>query len=96
MATLTTADNQTITDLDVLVSTLVAGRVVNVHYSTGVFDEVLPLRYASVKSPQFPPAVHVQGIPARSIDMVLDYLNGDAHDRSKVQFYTGEKFKNWF
>ena len=34
----------------------------------------------------------VHGMPARNIDQVIDYLSGDAHDRTKVQWHDGKNF----
>lgn len=34
----------------------------------------------------------VHGSPARSLDEVLEFLNGDAHDVSKVQWFNGNRF----
>lgn len=34
----------------------------------------------------------LHGTPARSLDEVLDYLDGDAHDVSKVQWFNGSEF----
>lgn len=39
------------------------------------------------------PWVWVHGAPARSLKQVVDYLSGDAHDRSKVEFFDGYKFR---
>lgn len=38
------------------------------------------------------PGFWVHGSPAYSLDQVLDFLNGDAHDVSKVQWFNGHHF----
>ena len=34
----------------------------------------------------------VHGMPARDLAQVEDFLNGDAHDQSKVQWFDGNRF----
>ena len=41
-------------------------------------------------------ALWVHGLPARSYEQVADYLNGDAHDRSKVQVMVGGVLRDVF
>lgn len=41
-----------------------------------------------IRSPQ----IWLHGQPARTLEEVIKYLSGDAHDRSKVQFFDGKEF----
>ena len=34
----------------------------------------------------------VHGYPAHSLEQVVSFLTGDAHDQSKVQWYDGKRF----
>lgn len=38
------------------------------------------------------PGIYLHGVPARDLEHVVSYLTGDAHDRSKVEFFDGERF----
>lgn len=38
------------------------------------------------------PGIWVHGTPATSLEQVESYLKGDAHDRSKVQWFNGIRF----
>ena len=40
------------------------------------------------------PTIWIHGQPARDLDQVASYLNGDAHDQSKVQVLVGGNFYN--
>jgi hypothetical protein len=37
-------------------------------------------------------AIWIHGFPAKSWNQVVQYLDGDAHDQSKVQVLVGGKF----
>lgn len=36
--------------------------------------------------------IYINGAPARNLDHVESYLNGNAHDRSKITYFDGKKF----
>jgi predicted ATPase with chaperone activity len=38
------------------------------------------------------PEVYVHGARASNLKQVIDFLSGDAHDRSKVQIYANGRF----
>ena len=38
------------------------------------------------------PGFWIHGSPARDLEQVESYLRGDAHDRSKVQWFDGQGF----
>jgi hypothetical protein len=57
--------------------------------------EVRRFRFPAAKDITFAPKVFVHGVPPRDIANVLDYIEGDAHDRSKVQWING-KFNDFF
>jgi hypothetical protein len=40
------------------------------------------------------PTIWLHGLPARDLDQVRAYLNGDAHDQSKVQVLVNGHFYN--
>lgn len=92
------AGNKELTDLDALVDTLESCREVKV-FVDGV--QVTKLRFSNSKkegfSSKFDAQIHLHGVPARNLDHVISYVEGDAHDRSKVQFLSPAKgFKNFF
>lgn len=39
------------------------------------------------------PGIWVHGAPARDLEQVESYLSGDAHDRSKVEWFDGSRFR---
>ncbi len=46
---------------------------------------------------RFSAQILLHGVPARNLEHVIEYIEGDAHDRSKVQFLSPEKgFKDFF
>jgi len=42
------------------------------------------------------PAIIIHGAAEKSLDRVFPYITGDAHDRSKVQWFDGTRFRNFF
>lgn len=65
-----------------------------------VMDDTLNL----IKSVRFPKKaetngktkVYLHGGYARDLAQVVSYINGDAHDRSKIEFFDGAGFQAWF
>lgn len=96
MARITLANGTEINDLDVLVSALASGKNVSIEYPTHMGTSTETFRYAKVTEPDFAPQIFVHGTPASSFRQVASFIDGDAHDRSKVQFYTGKNMKSLF
>ena len=82
-----------ISDLSDLTQRLAAGEKILVRgLDNAVVSEV---KFPKAKLGKLKPEVLVHGMRARDIEQVMSYLSGDAHDRSKIQWFNGVKFYNF-
>lgn len=81
-------------DLVSVVSTLASGEELALRdHDHGVAVVRESVCFGVVEGVQYgDPGFWVHGSPAYSLDQVLDFLNGDAHDVSKVQWFNGHRF----
>lgn len=81
-------------DMKSVVNRLEAGEQLVVESATNQPLPTTSVKFpvAKVKNRYGDAGFWVHGTPARSLDQVLDFLDGDAHDVSKVQWFNGEKF----
>lgn len=77
-------------DLDTITATLAAGEAMTIQQNEAP---------GLVKDIQFPKATDVKhigfwlhGAPARNLEKLSSYLNGDAHAQSKIEWFDGNKF----
>ena len=87
------ADGTDVHDLTYLEAALADGVQLLV---TADGENILTTRFAKVKNPSFPPHIILHGMNARNLDQVASYVSGDAHDRSKVQWFDGNRWHDWF
>ena len=83
--------------LSEVVDVLASGKAVEVrHIKNDVVAATIKFRKPRLGAKTFgKPAFFVHGMPARNVEQVLDFLSGNAHDVSKVQFFDGTRFHNF-
>lgn len=92
------AGNKEVTTLEELVETLDNAREIKIFVDS---VQVSKIRFPKAKEGtfrnRFPAQILLHGERAGNIKQVIRYIEGDAHDRSKVQFLSpGKGFKNFF
>lgn len=87
------AKKKKIVTLEALTAELGAGREVSV-FSGGTL--VKTLKWSSRANGKHEKRVYVHGGYARNLEQVSQYVSGDAHDRSKIEFFDGLVLHPWF
>lgn len=97
MTKVTAANGEIIHTLEELNQTLAEGNAAYAYYDTE-FNGTQEVKLQwQPEAPRFGAAgIHIHDTPARSMKQLIEYLNGDAHDRSKIQFSTGSNIKQVF
>lgn len=83
--------NSPIADLDELNKVLADGQIVKIISAHGQtwFASFTP---EEVSATELSARVCVHGLFPRNLEQLADYVDGDTHDQSKVQWFTGSVF----
>ena len=91
MATFKNNNNEQILDLDELNRVLAEGQVVKIVSVSGQewFAQFTP---ETTSATALSARICVHGLFPRNLDQLVSYVDGDTHDQSKVDWFTGSEF----
>ena len=90
------AGSKTLADIASVTEQLAAGNRVLVVDETQGDLLIAKVQFKATGEQKTRKSIMTHGIPARDLDTLISYISGDAHDRSKVEWFDGQKFNSWF